>query len=202
MLEYKRNSMAATLLLLLIFTPLGAHGDIYSWVDANGVRHFSNTDTDGAGDRAQSSPEFDRSNEEEERIQREGAERDAGGTNPTRSPARSTTESEKHSEKESGDSKMQQGKEEPRAMEELQARCKKAKERLSDLRFTSFHKYDNPEVERYALEWTSRNRNSEQADEKSDWKKARDEDVQKYKRFKYEQELKQAEKEVDAYCKN
>jgi hypothetical protein len=194
--------MAVTLLSLVILMPWGAHGDIYSWVDANGVRHFSNTDTSDAGDRAQTSPEFSRSKEEEERIQREAAERDAGGMNQIQSPAQSAPGDGKPSAQEGGDSKAQQEKQQERAREELQARCKKAKERLSDLRFTSFHNYENPEVERYASEWTSRHLNKEQAEEKSDWKQARDEDVQKYKRFKYEQELKQAEKDVDAYCKN
>jgi hypothetical protein len=194
--------MAAVLLFLLFFIPRAAPCDIYSWVDANGVRHYSNTQTDGDGDQTRSSPEFNLSKEEEERIQREAAEKAARGTDQSRDSARSKSQEEKPSNKSIGDPRAQQEKDDAQSSEELQARCKKAKERLSELRFTSFHKYENPEVEKYALEWAGRHLRNDQADDKADWRRARDEDVQKYKKFKYEQELKQAEKEVEQYCRN
>ncbi len=199
MLKSSIDSMAMALLLLLFLVPISAHADVYSWVDANGVRHFSNTGADGAGDRAKSSPEITSSGEEAQQIQREGAEKTAWEKDQTANENRlRKTEEESPSSKENGDVKARQEKE--RA--ELQAKCKKAKERLSTLRFTSLDKYENAEVEKYAMEWPRRHQSDQQSDEKRNWRKTRDEDVQKYKKFKYDQELKQAEKEVDAYCTN
>ncbi|MFZ1985223.1 MAG: DUF4124 domain-containing protein [Desulfatitalea sp.] len=194
------NSTMVVFLLLLLFAPVRVHSDIYSWVDEKGVRHFSNTHTDGAGDKADTSPEFSVSREEEERVEQGSARKAAREKgNDTDDSLRNKSDEE---ETQSRKNKTQQEKKQLKAREEIQAKCKNAKERLSTLRFTSLNKYENPEVEKYASEWSRHHHESRHPKENSNWRKERDEDIQKYKKFKYDQELKQAEKDVDDYCKN
>lgn len=203
MLKSSLFSMAIALILLLS-APIEAVADIYSWVDANGVRHFSNTNTDSSDDQVTSAPEFSLPAQEAERIQREAAEKAASekGLNAIEpQPGKAAGEKRPMPVQDAGP-QADPEKAQAEALAARQARCKKAKERLSTLRFTSFHKYEHPEVERYALEWDRRHLQNEPAAEKTDWRKARDEDVEKYKRFKYEQELRQAEQEVDESCRN
>jgi len=199
------NASMAVFLLLLIFAPVRVDSDIYSWVDANGVRHFSNTHPDGGGNNAQSSPEYDVPNENEERenAAKTSREVDQKGDDTEHRVRKLKDQEEAQSrQNERKELETRQEKKQLEAREKIQAKCKNAKERLSTLRFTSLHKYENPEVEKYASEWTRHHQESRHTKESSNWRKERDEDIQKYKKLKYEQELKQAEKNVDDYCKN
>jgi len=191
------DSTVVVLFLLLFLAPVRVNSDIYSWVDANGVRHFSNTQTNGSGNEPNSAPEFIESREENERVE-------GGASEKSSKQLRERKDEEETQSRQKAKRDRQAHKEQTqlKAREELQAQCNDAKERLSTLRFTSLDKYENPDVEKYAVEWRRHHLASRYPKQGSNWKKERDEDIQKYKKLKYEKELNQAEKNVDDHCKN
>jgi hypothetical protein len=185
----------SVVLLTFIATPV-CHGQISSWVDENGVRHFSNVETSDESKKGKNIEEYmtSESDEEVDRTRDRFKILDMYEEEMENKQKQEALEEEmKAAEKK----EREQHKAERKAAREKRKECSARMKSLDDLRHKKWQDYDTPELALIACpdkRW--RGVRGKVYDNMKECTERRD----KARKIAYEQALRQMEDEVNSLC--